>query len=319
MELQLIAKDIPSILTKSIAPNTFKRYAQGYKTWTEWTRKFPEICTIPAEDLHLGLFIASVIQSNGRYGRITSVYYGLKWLHDSLRLRNPCDSMLVKTLREAAKRILSRSPVKKEPMSPYNLTKLATNLKTRPDLLNMRTLTMAILSYAGFFRYDEVSRIRRSDIIFEKLYIKIFIESSKGDQYRDGDWVYIARTNNRDTCPYTTLLDYLQMGHVKSSSDEFIFRGCTRRKTGLTLRGSKPISYTRTRETILSAIEAIGLNKTRYGLHSFRRGGATYSARAGVKDRLFKRHGRWKSENAKDGYISDSLEAKLSVSKNLGI
>ena len=42
-------------------------------------------------------------------------------------------------------------------------------------------------------------------------------------------------------------------------------------------------------------------------------------ANAGVPDRLFKRHGRWRSENVKDGYIKDDLKALLSVSLALGI
>ena len=35
---------------------------------------------------------------------------------------------------------------------------------------------------------------------------------------------------------------------------------------------------------------------------------STYSLRpyAGAPDRLFKRHGRWASESAKDGYVQDS-------------
>ena len=39
----------------------------------------------------------------------------------------------------------------------------------------------------------------------------------------------------------------------------------------------------------------------------------------GIADILFKRHGRWKSETAKDGYIKDALENRLSVSKSLGL
>ena len=39
----------------------------------------------------------------------------------------------------------------------------------------------------------------------------------------------------------------------------------------------------------------------------------------GVNDRLFKKHGRWKSEKIKDGYIHESTEAKLVVTKNLGL
>lgn len=52
------------------------------------------------------------------------------------------------------------------------------------------------------------------------------------------------------------------------------------------------------------------------GLHSLRVGGATPAANVGVPDRLFKRHGRWPSESAKDGYIEDNLNSLLSVSKS---
>ena len=45
----------------------------------------------------------------------------------------------------------------------------------------------------------------------------------------------------------------------------------------------------------------------------------TRLANADVADRLFQRHGRWKSVAAKDGYVDDSLDSRLSVSKNLGI
>jgi len=50
-----------------------------------------------------------------------------------------------------------------------------------------------------------------------------------------------------------------------------------------------------------------------------RAGGATQAANAGVPDRLLKRNGRWKSKNAKDGYIEDSLEQRFFVTKQLGL
>ena len=50
-----------------------------------------------------------------------------------------------------------------------------------------------------------------------------------------------------------------------------------------------------------------------------RSGGATAAANANVPDRIFKRHGRWKSENAKDGYVKDSLENRLEVSRKFGL
>ena len=62
----------------------------------------------------------------------------------------------------------------------------------------------------------------------------------------------------------------------------------------------------------------VGLPPEKYGVHSLRAGGATAAANAGVPDRAFKRQGRWKSENAKDGYVKDTLAYRLSVTKSLG-
>ena len=63
----------------------------------------------------------------------------------------------------------------------------------------------------------------------------------------------------------------------------------------------------------------LGLDPNNFGLHSARSGGATCAANNGVRDRLFKRHGRWKSTSAKDSYVKDNLESLLTVSQNLGL
>ena len=38
-----------------------------------------------------------------------------------------------------------------------------------------------------------------------------------------------------------------------------------------------------------------------------------------IENRIFQRHGRWKSVSSKNMYVKDSLEAKLSVSKALAL
>jgi hypothetical protein len=40
-------------------------------------------------------------------------------------------------------------------------------------------------------------------------------------------------------------------------------------------------------------------------------GGASAAYKCDVWDRLFKVHGRWKSENAKDGYVCEDLEKTI--------
>ena len=65
---------------------------------------------------------------------------------------------------------------------------------------------------------------------------------------------------------------------------------------------------------MLNAFVSIGLPKHDYGLHSPRTGGASATANAWVADRLFKRHGRCKSDKVKDDFIKDDIQPLFSVS-----
>jgi hypothetical protein len=84
------------------------------------------------------------------------------------------------------------------------------------------------------------------------------------------------------------------------------------------LRSGK-LSYTTAREIILSALETLGLNKKYFGLHSLRSRGATAAAAAKVDDQFFKKHGRWKTYKAKDGYVKENISERLSVTQNIGL
>ena len=132
--------------------------------------------------------------------------------------------------------------------------------------------------------------------------------------YRNGNVVLLAKTGHI-TCPYNLLNRYIQAAGIDFSSSLMFFRSLhfVKSNASYTLR-STGISYTRTREVVLHAFSQLGYSTKLFGLHSLRSGGATAAANAGVNDRLFKRHGRWRSDKAKDGYIKDNLEALLSVS-----
>ena len=51
----------------------------------------------------------------------------------------------------------------------------------------------------------------------------------------------------------------------------------------------------------------VGFPSAEFSLYSLRPGNATAAAAAGVPDRVFKKHGHWKYETAKDGYVKDSF------------
>lgn len=114
---------------------------------------------------------------------------------------------------------------------------------------------------------------------------------------------------------------YMLLGDIiPGSSEEYLFRPLTLKKSlkKYVLRGGK-LSYTTCRDLFKAALSSIGLDSSYFGLHSLRAGGASAAAAIGISDRLFKKHGRWKSDSAKDGYVKESLKNQLSVSLNLGI
>jgi len=90
------------------------------------------------------------------------------------------------------------------------------------------------------------------------------------------------------------------------SCDSPLFCQLSKTKCGYKPR-SKGLSYSRLTELVLEAFKVIVLDISAIGTHSLRSCGTTAAAKAGVPDRLFKRHGRWASESAKDGYVQDSL------------
>ena len=150
--------------------------------------------------------------------------------------------------------------------------------------------------------------------------MKIFIEKCKTDIYRNGNWIYIARANS-ELCLVATLQRYLNMEKINENSEEFIFRSITshiNHQHRTLKKKNVPLSYTRVRELFLDVVTAVGMEKE-FSLHSLRSGCASAIANAGVNDRLFKSHGRRRSERAKDGYIDDNIEAMLTVSRTLGL
>ena len=146
----------------------------------------------------------------------------------------------------------------------------------------------------------------------------LIISCGKTDQYRDGNTVLISK-GETEACPFSMLQRYISLAIIDLSSDLFLFKPIYRSKSVCKLIfKNKPLSYTSTRENILKLLSLVG-GHLNLGLHSIRSEGATTVANTEVKDRNWKRHGRWKSDSSKDGYVVDSVQSRLEVSKHLGL
>ena len=264
--------------------------------------------------------MSSLFQKNKSYPVIRGSYYAIKYFHDMYNCENSLGSVLINKVLDGIKRISLYTAKQKTPITTTDLKKAFHHLGGRSmNLMNLRLMLLLVLSFMGFLRFSEVSKLRRSDVILYDTHLSIFIEKSKTDVYRHGHWLHLAKLNS-ELCPVNLTKRYFNLANISVKCDMYIFRGIVRSKNGYKLRLSdQAISYTTAREHVLDLLKNIGLDPKEFGLHSLRSGGATAAANLGVKDRLFKKHGRWKSEKVKDNYVHENLKIQLSVSKSLGL
>jgi integrase len=247
--------------------------------------------------------------------KLNSILYGISFAHKQSGFKDPCSSKLVSYVKEGMLRSIGKTHQSKKPLNKTDIEKIITTFGNDNCLINKRFVAMSVLSFYGFLRFSEVVSLRRSDIVFEDDCIKLKLRSSKTDQFGTGASVCIAKTGT-DFCPVRCLDYYLTAAKIHDNSDDFLFRNVYfSKKTGMhMLRKGKSISYSRAREIFVNKLSSLGYDSSKYGLHSYRSGGATTAAINGVSDRLLKKHGRWKTEVSKDKYIHESESSKKSVS-----
>ena len=320
-ELSRLTSCLPLCCLGAKVDSTTERYSRAFEKVRVWAASYKEISVLPSDYFSVATYLEFLLQRNSSYSALEAAVYGIRWAHELYGLSNPCDCSLVKGVLESAKRSLSRPIVKKEPVNPDMIfsvcQKYASDNATLSDL---RTAAICVTAYAGFLQFNELAYLRCCDVKFcEDKYVQLFIAKSKTDIYRGGNFVVLAKTGHI-TCPYSLLNRYIQAAGIDLSSDLRFFRSLhfVKSKASYTLRRTG-MSYTRTREVDLDAFSQLEFCANLFGLHSLRSGGATAAANAGVNDRLFKRHGRWRSDKAMVGYVKNNLDALLSVSESLGI
>ena len=125
-------------------------------------------------------------------------------------------------MKEWALRSIGRFTIRKEPITPDIIKNIvAIYGKARADLTHLRIACMCLISCAGFLRYSELSNLRRDNFTLYEQYVKLFLEGSKTDVYREGRDVLISKTNS-NTCPVNTLLRYLSSADIMHDSTDYI-------------------------------------------------------------------------------------------------
>ena len=316
--LRSLAASLRATILSSRAPSTTSKYLYAFLRWKSWAEAHEEIVVFPVRECDFSLYLQHLGDITGSKAAVEEAVNAVGWVHQLAGYPTVADSPFVRLALDGLQRRLARPKVRKEPVTKDMISALVDSLGLTPSLTDLRLVAACLLAFSAFLRYDELAKLRCCDVTFNADHMAVHVMSSKTDQYRQGDCVIVARTNT-PLCPVAMLERYYAMASLPKQSKLRLFRGIVVTKSGERLRSQGSLSYTRLRELFLSKLSELGFDRKHFGLHSLRSGGATAAAQAGVPDRLFKRHGRWRSESAKDGYIKDSMSALMSVSKSLDL
>lgn len=174
------------------ASGTVVSYSNSLKRWIEFS-KDRNLVPFPATVVDIALFFSHLTSIGVSASVIETIYSALKWVHDIAGVANPMTNPFVKTVVEGAKRENAKPVVKKTPISKDVLTACCEKYATCNELPIRRDISVALLLFAGFFRYSELAGLTIKDIAISDSHLTIQVTRSKTDQYRKGDEVVITR------------------------------------------------------------------------------------------------------------------------------
>lgn len=310
-KLKQLAKSLPSILIQDRAPQTVSSYVRAYQAWKKWAIQF-SATALPADPSVFALYLVHLIQQGSSVSLLNSAIYGASWVHKKSGFQELSHCPLVRQVAEAGRRILAKPPNRKKALEVSQVKKVVSRLE-QSHLGDIQVAALFALGFFGFLRWDDLSRLTVDSLQFADSHLAIFLVQRKNDQFRDGSWVFIARSDS-SPCPVAVVEKFLRMG--KHDRKSRLFRRILNTKKRMELR-KEPMSYSRAHELIKQELQKEGLDPSLYGIHSLRAGGASAAAALGIPDRLFQRQGGWRSEKSKNNYIQESLESLLTVTKTI--
>lgn len=310
-ELRQLAQALPSILVHDRAASTVSTYLGAYKSWKAWALRH-NASVLPADSVTFALYVVSLIQEARSMSAVNSAVYGVNYVHKKSGYPEVSEHPVIKQLLDAAKRILARPPTRMKPLSIDQVRSLLTRLGGG-TVADLQLAALLALGFFGFLRWDDLHHLSVDSLNFGVSHVAIFLGRRKNDQFREGSWVFIARSST-PPCPVGVVEKFLRIGgHRKGSK---LFRRVQSTKRGVYLR-DQPMSYSRAKELLRKELKREGLDSSLFGIHSLRSGGASAAAALGVPDRLFQRHGGWRSEKARNNYVEESLDSLLLVSQSI--
>ena len=198
-------------LLASKANSSVKKYVTQYTYFSVYLKSRGVILVLPCDSLLVSENVSYLHETKRSYAVVSSAFCALKLVHDLIPYGaqgNPVDTALNHNLVQASKGVFSRPVNKKEPITPDMIHRICVKFAHEgSNLSDLRTALLFVLGFSGLFRINELLDLQASDILVHDDHLEINIKSSKTDQFRQGNKVFIDKSGGV-TCPHSLLSRY---------------------------------------------------------------------------------------------------------------
>ncbi|CAI7894846.1 unnamed protein product, partial [Closterium sp. NIES-53] len=269
---------------------------------------------LPATDLTLALYLVHALNTKATVSAINLTCSAVAFAHRMTGEASPTNGPFTLQVREFAKRHGLRPTRTKEPVSLHQVHNMARPFLESTVPAEYQKGLIPLLMFAAFLRYSDLISLQWNDIQFKGAAMWLLIPYSKTDQEGKGTWIPVAASAG-PYCAVRCTREFIRIAGLTNMPHGPLIRVFNKRAQASP--HDKSPSYPTIRSWCLEACRKAGLDSTHIGTHSFRKGAATAAAALGIPDRLFKRMGRWRSDGAKDLYVTTSQDQLIDLSTQL--
>lgn len=316
-ELEQLDRTIGFYRGKALAETTKATYRSSLKCYLNFCKRY-DITAAPASLATLSRYIA-YLATRIAANSIPRYLAAVRMLHLESGLENPLlGNWHIDTLLKGIKRDKGTAINQKNPITPEILQ----HLRLRLNLDHPRDIVFwaaCLTLFFGFFRKANVLvgpkgfspdiHLTRADIHLHNGGIIIHIKWSKTIQFRERVLrVPLPCKPDHPLCPSTAVLRALAYTNgADPRGPAFVIPNTT---------SSTPLTQSAFTSTLKGHLAGMGLDKTIYSGHSFRRGGATWAFSCGLPGETIQLMGDWASDCYKR-YLDVPMSAKLSFAQKL--
>ena len=217
-QLKQSAKSLQGILMRDRAPKTVLCYFRAYQTWKKWAVQC-HVTAIPADPGVFALYLVHLIHQGSSVSLLNSAIYGASWVHKKRGYPELGVHPLIQQVAEAGRRILAEPSIRKKALEVNQVKKVISRLG-QGDFGEVQVAALFALGFFGFLRWDDLSRLTVDNLQFADTDLAIFLTRRKNDQFRNGSWVFIARSDT-SPCPVSVVDKFIKMGRHESNSRLF--------------------------------------------------------------------------------------------------